>query len=303
MSDMIAQTPELTFRRARPEDKPRILEIAAEVWDGEDYIPDVIDDWLAADHAVLVAALAGETLVGFARYVRQWPGYAWFEGLRTAAEWRGRGAAKAMTGYLLALAQADGMARVGLSTYVENLASQRVIAAFGFRRVAGFVYLEAEAEAAARAAADPTTVAVPVTPADALSFITGREATTSPGFLQAAHGFLPQGWMFHPFAACPERIVAEWGQWWGVREDGLRALLGLGRPTHGQQVFTLDYLDGEPAAMTTLARHALRLAAGYAHIEAMAPPDHPALAVLREVGFRAWNDFMADVLVYERDLG
>ena len=39
---------EITFRRLTVADKPHVLEISAGVWGGEDYIPAVINAWLAA---------------------------------------------------------------------------------------------------------------------------------------------------------------------------------------------------------------------------------------------------------------
>lgn len=64
-----------TVRPATAADKPRILAIAAQVWEGEDYVPDVIDEWLAPGAAELVAGCAGDELVGFARYDRPFRDY------------------------------------------------------------------------------------------------------------------------------------------------------------------------------------------------------------------------------------
>ena len=71
------------LRLATSEDRPRILEISAQIWEGEDYVPAVIDDWLSAPGSeLLVATLAGE-LIAFAHL--QWlsPHYVWLEGIRT----------------------------------------------------------------------------------------------------------------------------------------------------------------------------------------------------------------------------
>jgi GNAT superfamily N-acetyltransferase len=89
------------LRLATKEDKPRILEISAQIWEGEDYVPVVVDDWLAAAGSELVVAtLAGE-LIAFAHL--QWlaPEYVWLEGIRTDPARRNLGAGKALTDYLL----------------------------------------------------------------------------------------------------------------------------------------------------------------------------------------------------------
>ena len=292
---------DITFRLATFADKPRILAISAQVWEGDDYVPDVIDDWLAPGAAALVAACVGDTLVAFGRYDRILPDTVWLEGLRTDPAWQNRGIAKAVTAHMLARAQADGVHRIGLSTDIENVASQRVIEGFGFRRVAGFVDLEAGSEAPARGQAQPSPGATVVSSGEAASFIT---RSTS---LALGRGFLPQGWRFYPFARGPEVALAAMRHVLGIRRDGrLAAPLCMGKETHGPHAASIDFLEGEPDAMAELARHALHLAAAAHYIEALTPRQGetpgPALAVLQDLGFVAWRDYREDVCVYERVL-
>ncbi len=292
---------DMTFRLATPADKPRILEIAAQVWEGDDYVPDVIDDWLALGSAALIAACVGDTLVAFGRYDRILPDYVWLEGLRTDPAWQGRGIAKALTTHMLARAHADGAYRIGLSTYLDNLASQRTVESHGFKRTAEFVYLEARADAPARGQAQPSATAVEMAAAEAAEFI-ARSASMALG-----RGFLPQGWRFHPFTHNPQKALAAMAHLLGIRRGGqLAALLCLGKPVHGPQVVSIGFLEGEPDDMIELARHALHLAAAARCVEAMAPRQGeaaaPALAVLQHLGFTVWNDGAADVFVYERQL-
>ncbi len=90
------------------------------------------------------------------------------------------------------------------------------------------------------------------------------------------------------------------------RHGGLAALLCMGVSLHGPDVASVDFLEGEPEAMFELARHALYLAGAARYVGAMVPCQGetvaPALSVLREVGFAAWNEWQADVFVYERSL-
>ena len=49
----------ITLRKATASDKPRIVEISSQIWEGEDYVPDVLDDWLADPSGeVIVTMLA-----------------------------------------------------------------------------------------------------------------------------------------------------------------------------------------------------------------------------------------------------
>jgi GNAT superfamily N-acetyltransferase len=287
----------LTFRPAIPADKPRILAITAQVWEGEDYVPDVIDEWLAPGTAELIAACAGDELVGFARYDRPFRDYAWFQGLRTDPAWQGRGVAKALMRHMLERARLEGIRRAGASTYVDNLVSQHIMEAQGFVRAAGFVYCEAGPEELAHEAASSIAI-TSIPPDEALAFIRRSR------FLEAARGFFPHSWCFYPFALGPEAVLGRMRNLFGVRRGGeLAALLCAGKPTHGPRAFSIDYLDGPVDAMALLARYALHLAGPDAYAEAMIPrwgdDAVPALAVLRDLGLNVWNDGREDVFVYE----
>jgi GNAT superfamily N-acetyltransferase len=290
---------ELIFRLASPADRTPILEIAAQTWEGDDYIPDVIDEWLSSEAASLVVAESDGVVVGVARYDRTFPRYAWFEGLRVDPAYTGRGIAKAITGHLLELARADQVERIGLSTYMDNYASQKVSAAFGFSKVIGFAACSAGAKDAQHFAARSERVEV-VPVAETIAIVRESEA------LSAGAGFLPHSWRFCPFARGPELAIGHMTHRLGIREDGrLAALLCIGDHTpHGPASFSLDFLEGEPEALTEVVRHGLSLITGEKYVEAMIPCRDgvalPTLDVLKAVGFEPWNGGREDVLVFER---
>ena len=131
--------PPISFRRVTSDDKPRVLEICAGIWDGHDYVPSVLDAWLAADDADLIGVLTDDALVGFGHCVWMSPTYAWFEGLRIDSAWRNRGVARALHERMLEWAYGAGATRVGLSVYLDNQPSLRIVESHAFERVARFV--------------------------------------------------------------------------------------------------------------------------------------------------------------------
>ena len=287
------------FGLASSDDRARILEIAAQTWEGDDYIPDVIDEWLSSGRRGLIVAELDGRVVGLARYDRTFPAYAWFEGLRVDPAYRGRGIAKAMTGHLVELAQADRVTRIGLSTYFDNDGSQKVSAAFGFEKAAGFAACSAEAEKI-RGLAGVCERAESVPLDEAVRFVASSDA------LAAGEGFLPHSWRFYPFARGPEIALGRMAHRIGIREGGrLAALLCIGDHTpHGPSSFSLDFLEGKPELLDELVRHALTLISGERYIEAMVPCRDgvalPTMAVLQAAGFEPWNGGREDVLVFER---
>lgn len=289
----------VTLRRAAESDRAQILGIAAQVWDGEDYLPDVLDEWLRPGPAQLIVAEQDGRVVALGRFAAEFPGFAWLEGLRVDPGEQGKGLAKALTARMVEMADRSGADLVGLSTYFDNYASQKVSAAFGFAPAVGFVYCEGKPEAVAPyAAASPRVVGVPRD--EALAFVAGSRA------LAAGAGYLPHSWRFYPFSRDPRAALGYMAHLLGIREgDRLAALLCLGdRTPHGPTVMSLDFLEGEPDAMAELVRHALTLIRDEKYLEAMVPCEEggalPSLAALTGVGFEVWNGGEADVFVFER---
>ena len=144
----------VTIRTARLADRERIVAISSQIWEGDDYVPHVIDEWLRMrDSEVAVADLNG-SVIAFARAVNLAPGYVWLEGIRTDTASQGHGAGKALTEYFIEKATREGTQRIGLSTYVDNLASIHIIEQYHFQRVASFILAEAKLNTPARAFAE-----------------------------------------------------------------------------------------------------------------------------------------------------
>ncbi len=132
------------MRRARAGDRAAVLAFASTTWDGEDYIPDVFDDWLAAPDGVLLVALpqAGQAglnstrAVALARVAMLSSAEAWLEGLRVDPDVRGRSVATTLQVAELHWAGAYGARVVRYATSETNEGSHRLGARHGFHRIA-----------------------------------------------------------------------------------------------------------------------------------------------------------------------
>ena len=292
--------PAIELRPVTPEDRPRILEISAQIWEGHDYVPELLDEWFADTDGEIIGAVLGGRLIGFAHRTWLYPGHAWFEGIRTDPEHRGRGAGRAITEYLIESARDAGAYRISLSTYIDNEASIHIIESYGFERVASFVYRERPADAPpveAKTAADPRIVSV--SEEETIEYV-----ADSP-YLRLACRRFPRGWRFLPFDDDPAEAVARMSLRLGVRgPGGLEALL-CSRWPPGEAKTLFNFLDGEPGAMRRLLRHALALYPS-AEIATMVPSAEGHIAavdtLLDEFGFTRWADGVPDVFLYELHL-
>jgi GNAT superfamily N-acetyltransferase len=286
----------MEVRRAKPADRQRILGISAQIWEGYDYVPLMLDEWLAGTAGELLVAVLNDEVAAFS--YRTWVAeeHAWLQGIRTDTVLRGKGLGRALTERSIERAWADGARRIGLSTYIDNQASMHIVESFGFRRVASFVYLEGDLPGHSEPE-DPRVVAL--SDEEALRTI-GRS-----DYLAAANGRFPWEWKFLSFDWSPQAALA-WAPYrMGIRRNGeiVSALCASPGSTPSDAAF-LSFLDGEPDDLLTLLRHA-QVDLGAAKWEAMVPKDGDrsarALAVLRESGLRSWSGFGEDVFSYELD--
>ncbi|MCD6135398.1 GNAT family N-acetyltransferase [Candidatus Bipolaricaulota bacterium] len=291
----------ITLREVTAADKPRITEISSQIWDGEDYVPDVLDDWLADPSGEVIVAIVDGKLISFARRSYLLPGYVWLEGARTDPAYRNSGAAQEISRYFLESARSEGADTIGLSTYIDNEASIHIIEKNGFHKVASYVYLEAGRDAPIRREGQSSSRVCEVTPEDAISFIRNSK------FLRAAHGHFPNGWKFYPFERDPELVLSKMEHVLGIKEEGkLTGLLCLAGSLRRDGECTIAFIDGQSDAVEDLLRHTLHLASAAHHVAIMVPRSNEAtpeaLPILQQIGFTAWNEFDPDVFVYEREI-
>ena len=123
----------LFIRAALPLDTAEVLELSRQFFDGQDYILDVWQDWMADPNGRMVVARRGERLAGFARAVRMDAGQWWLEGLRVRPSLQRQGVATRLFDYLLEIIQREGGGTVRLLTRPERVAVQRLCEKRGFR--------------------------------------------------------------------------------------------------------------------------------------------------------------------------
>lgn len=126
----------LYFRNLTTEDIPAILEISKDIWEGDDYIPDVIERWLdERDNLTYGTFLDKEMkeLIGFGR-VKMFPnGVAWLEGGRVKVSHQKKGIGREQLKHAIDYAiKAD--ARVAqYDTSSRNFGSQSLAKFYGFK--------------------------------------------------------------------------------------------------------------------------------------------------------------------------
>jgi len=125
----------LFFRELTNEDIPSIKEISKDIWEGEDYIPQVIDSWLNDEHCMNYGAFRDEErkeMVGFGRVKLFNRDVAWLEGGRVKKDYQKKGIGREMIRYAIDYAKNVQVKKAQFDTSSKNLGSIALANYFGF---------------------------------------------------------------------------------------------------------------------------------------------------------------------------
>ncbi|MBD3214341.1 MAG: GNAT family N-acetyltransferase [Candidatus Lokiarchaeota archaeon] len=96
---------QIIFRELNLEDIPRIYEISSKIWDGDDYVPNIIEEWLedkkCYNYAVINKDGIKNQLIAFGRIKILSSDLFWFEGGRVDPEYQKQGIGKKMMDFSL----------------------------------------------------------------------------------------------------------------------------------------------------------------------------------------------------------
>lgn len=123
-------------KRLTKSNREGVLEISRHIWEGHDYLPSVIDEWLKDSGSYTYGVDVDGQLVAVANLRFANGGRTgWMEGLRVHPGFRGKGYADALTRKLIEKARELKMKRLRYTTSTENEASLKLAEKYGFARV------------------------------------------------------------------------------------------------------------------------------------------------------------------------
>jgi len=289
---------ELRIRQAQPEDQAALEAIASQIWDGNDYLPRVIGDWLNDPHDGFFVATLRDQVVGVTKITRLAEGEWWLEGLRIDPAFQGQGYARIMHHFAINHVRQHGTGIVRFSTGSTNDAVHRLAGETGFERVAVYAPYGADVRH------EPVERLRQLQPEDLSRVQSWLDA--SPHFV-AAQRSIEWNWSFYLLTAerLAERIAA--GLVYGWMEGDTLAGLVIANPADrdrwpGTPTLKIAYLDARPGMLAALARETRRLAAAldrvYVRIKALKERDR--LVAFEEAGFARESDH--DLWLYARDV-
>lgn len=117
---------QIQIRQATAADTSAMLSITQNVWDGNDYLPFIWNEWLRDASGRLTVAALDDQVVGVHHVALLPDGSAWAEGIRVAGNAQGRGIGEALLLDGIEWARSMGASAIRLSTTSRNPASNRI---------------------------------------------------------------------------------------------------------------------------------------------------------------------------------
>lgn len=289
------------FRRATQSDKERVLEISSKIWEGNDYIEFVFDEWVKDEEGEFTIGEKAGNVVGFAKYTKHSATEAWLEGIRVDEAYANQGFGKEITKYHVRKAKEEGIEVIRLSAYVGSKESIRIAEGLGLKKDGCFTTGMVEVS---RLVSKPP---VPPNVINIMSTATAWDLITRGNAYYMSNGYVSFGWTFKKASyELIDRLVREKCVYGVLRDGKVASIMILTDDSHLDGGLNIGFIDGDMGAMKELvdfaANQAVKL--GRPYYEIMAPMDERLISVLElsEFEFLSKRYREMNVFVYSMKL-
>lgn len=129
----------INIRPAQPSDRAALEAIAAQTWEGSDYLPRVLDTWFNDPDGGFYVVTIADRVIGVGKMTRYGDGEWWMEGLRIDPAFQGQGLARVLHHFILNQVRQVGSGVVRFSTASNNQAVGKLASETGFQLVGKFM--------------------------------------------------------------------------------------------------------------------------------------------------------------------
>lgn len=265
------------------------MAITANIWQGDDYVPHVWDQWFWRDPGLLAVAERGGRLVGQGSLLDMGWGEWWLRGLRVDPEHQGEGIGAHLHEYFVDQWLRTGGDIVRLATHTHRIAVHRMCDQTGFSRVATFVLAVADPDRDG----DPSDLG----PVDSIAADEVSDRLRRSALAASFSGLMDLGWRFAEIRA--QRMESETT----VRmlrhgpSDSLLLIRPSGQDGRELQLLALESGVGDLVAILTSVRR-WAAANDFEGVSWLTPTDGPFADLAESAGYRIEQE---DTLhIYER---
>jgi GNAT superfamily N-acetyltransferase len=204
MSDLDNEV--VVCRPALAMDKEDVMELCSHIWEGDDYIPLVWDEWLADPDGLLGVAEISGRVAGVFKLTKFKVGEWYMEGLRVHPDYQGKGVASHIHEFVLETWRRMGSGIIRLTTGSYNVKVHRMCEKSGFKRIAEFIPYRAPI---LMEGTDSFIALKPLEAPDAMEFVVKSKMN------ELSSGLINLGWVYaDPQIKHIERAIKDGHAWW-----------------------------------------------------------------------------------------
>ena len=285
------------FRELTTEDIPAINEISKDMWDGDDYIPDVIERWLKDDDCLNYGGFADiekTDMVGFGRVKYLSNGIAWLEGGRVKSSEQKKGIGKELMGYAIECARDHGSKFAQYDTASDNEGSKALAKYFGFQKKKTVECVVCESK----------NLKILDEQVDHMEMMQLNADSAREEYKN--HDIGPGneiniGWSFIPF-----EFIKDQGSSWYMLKDAILQKRGfksqeIGEKPSTEEIWLISY--GNPANCSLLIKNVVLSELQKKNVKYFAVFCTPEVVVLiRNYGFSYWENKPLQVVLFQKEL-
>jgi hypothetical protein len=280
------------IRKITEKDRIRVIEIASKIWEGDDYISFVFDEWVNDPDGNFAGLWENNKLVGFGRLKFLTSTDIWLEGLRKDPDSDAKRVGEKLSRYYYNYLQGKKITSIRFSTYFDNIASIKLNEKAGFKRVLtmslkSLNLIKTEKNISEKITSD-------------IDFKTIKQYVENSSYLQKSDNFIEKGWVAYKYS---EKLLREFYDDGNIvvwMEDGLIKGAGIWSKVNYPDVFWISFLEAENFEIFTGLKDYLNSVGrkkGKDHFEIFIP-DNELKEFCNRAGLKSWeqeNDF----LIYE----
>ncbi|NQV17689.1 MAG: GNAT family N-acetyltransferase [Armatimonadetes bacterium] len=286
------------IRKIKPEDKSPVLEIASKIWEGDDYLPQVFDEWIKDPNGVFAGLWENEILIGFGHLKYLTPTDIWLEGLRKDPDLNVKGVGEKLSHYYLKILKKNpNISSVRFSTYFDNNASIRLNEKLGFKKILYLSHKELGLEKVEKSHVHSNLKI-------AKDFNRIQKYVENSSFLKLSKNFICKGWTVYPYSRELLKQFYNQEQIFSFQENNVIKGVAIYSKVKYKDIFWISFLEAENELVyAELLQYLINLAKNQKkkNIE-INLPDFPKLKkICEKYKFKSWkqeNDF----LLYELPL-
>jgi RimJ/RimL family protein N-acetyltransferase len=289
------------FRKVTQADKDRVLEIASNMWEVNECLEYIFDDWVKDTEGEFTIGEKDGVVIGFAKYTKFSDTEAWFEGIRVDEKYAGQGFGKAITQYFISRAKAEGVEIIRLCAETACKESIRIVEGLGFKKDGYFTFGYKKLDKAAK---EPS---VSKTVINIMSTATAWDLITRGNTYYMANGYISYGWTFKKASyELVDGLVKDKCVYGVLREGKVSSVMVLTEDSHKNGSLNIGFIDGDMASMKELIDFAEQQAKiqEMEYYEIMAPMDERLINVLELSSFEFLSERYKEVnvLIYSMKL-